>query len=337
MDVSGDKWTVKAVAVELELAERFTIARETWDSTRNVFVELTHDGTTGLGEASPAARWNETPDGVAETLNSVDLGRLAGPFDLEGVLELLPAGSARSALDMALHDLAAQRAGVTVAELLGLGGRPLPPTSVTLPIAGVDRMVARARHLADHPVLKMKVGFDGDVDAVAAVRDVYGGRLRIDANEGWSPEVAIDRLKAVAGHDIELCEQPIPAGQLDALAEVTDSSPIPVFADEDVATAADVGRLAGVVSGVNLKLRKTGGIREFLRATAVARALGLDVMIGCDLESGIGATAQASVAALCDFVDIDGPLLLRADPHPGVTYDRGSFFLPKGPGLGAQR
>jgi L-Ala-D/L-Glu epimerase len=336
MDVPGGKWSVKAVPVELELAERFTIARQTWSSTRNVFVELTYDGTTGLGESSPAGRWNETPDAVAETLNAVDVGRLAGPHDLEGVLDLLPAGSARCALDMALHDLSARRTGVTVAELLGLGGRSLPPTSVTLPIAGLDRMVGRARKLSDHPVLKMKVGFDGDVDAVAAVRDVYGGRIRIDANEGWSPREAIDRLGAIAPHDIELCEQPIPAGHLDALAEVTSLSPIAVFADEDVATAADVARLAGIVAGVNLKLRKTGGIREFLRATAVARAHGLDVMIGCDLESGIAATAQASVAALCDYVDIDGPLLLRDDPHPGVTYDRGSFFLPKGPGLGAQ-
>jgi L-alanine-DL-glutamate epimerase-like enolase superfamily enzyme len=337
MDVPEGKWSVKAVIVELELAERFTIARETWDSSRNVFVELSYDGTTGLGESSPAGRWNETPDAVAETLNSVDVGRLAGPFDLEGVLELLPAGSARCALDIALHDLAARLAGVTVAEFLGLGGRTLPPTSVTLPIAELDRVVDRARMLSDHPVLKMKVGFDGDVDAVAAVRGVYGGRIRIDANEGWSPREAIDRLVAIARHDIELCEQPIPAGHLDALVEVSSSSPIPVFADEDVATAADVARLAGVVSGVNLKLRKTGGIRAFLRASSVARAHGLDVMIGCDLESGIAATAQASVAALCDYVDIDGPLLLLDDPHPGVTFDRGSYLLPEGPGLGVRR
>ena len=257
MDVPPGKWTVKATPVELPLAERFTIARASWDSTHNVFTEVSWEGTTGLGESSPADRWNESPEAVAEALAAVDLDRLAGPFDLEGVLDLLPPGSARCALDIALHDLAAKLAGVSVAELLGVGGRPLPPTSVTVPIAEHDRMVARAERLADHPVIKMKVGFDGDVDAVAAVRAVYGNTIRIDANEGWSPDEAAARLEALAPFDIELCEQPIPAGDIDALAKVTEASAIPVFADEDVCTSEDVSHLAGAVDGVNLKLRKT--------------------------------------------------------------------------------
>jgi L-alanine-DL-glutamate epimerase-like enolase superfamily enzyme len=334
MDVPGGKWTVKAKALELGLAERFTIARESWESTRNVFVEVTWNGTSGLGESCPSGRWDETAESVVEMLNSVDVSELLGPFDLEGILDVLPPGSARCALDIALHDLAARLAGITVAELLGVAERPRPPTSVTVPIADLEQMVERARRFADHPVLKMKVGFDGDVGAVAAVRSAYRGRVRIDANEGWSADEAGERLDALATHDIELCEQPIPAGDVDALARVTKESPIPVFADEEVCTSADVARLVGAVDGVNLKLRKTGGIREFLRAAATARAHGLSVMIGCDLESGIAATAQASVAALADHADIDGPLLLRTDPYPGVTYERGVFTLPVGPGLG---
>jgi L-alanine-DL-glutamate epimerase-like enolase superfamily enzyme len=336
MDVGTGKWTVKATPVELPLAERFTIARGSWESTRNIFVEVSWEGTTGIGESSPADRWDESPEAVAEVLADVDLDRLAGPFDLEGVLDLLPAGSARCALDIALHDLAAKLAGVSVADLVGVGGRPLPPTSVTVPIAEPDRMVARARALADHPVIKMKVGFDGDVDAVAAVREIYGNTIRIDANEGWSPDEAAERLEALARFDIELCEQPIPAGDIDALTKVTEASPIPVFADEDVCTSQDVTRLAGAVDGVNLKLRKTGGIREFVRAVAAARSHDMRVMIGCDLESGIAATAQASVAAFTDHADIDGPLLLATDPHPGVAYERGTVTLPAGPGLGVE-
>jgi L-alanine-DL-glutamate epimerase-like enolase superfamily enzyme len=336
MDVPSGKWSVKATPVELPLAERFTIARQSWESTRNVFVEASWEGTTGLGESSPAGRWNESPEAVVEVLSSVDLDQLAGPFDLEGVLELLPAGSARCALDIALHDVAAKLVGVSVAELLGVGGRSLPPTSVTVPIAARPQMVERAARMADHPVIKMKVGFDGDVDAVAAVREVYGRTIRIDANEGWSPEDAVDRLQALSRFDIELCEQPIPAGDVDALSKVTESSPIPIFADEDVCTSADVAHLAGAVDGVNLKLRKTGGIREFVRAVATARSHSMRVMIGCDLESGIAATAQASVAAFTDDADIDGPLLLASDPHPGVVYDRGTVTLPAGPGLGVE-
>ncbi|MGH2827423.1 MAG: enolase C-terminal domain-like protein, partial [Actinomycetota bacterium] len=233
----------------------------------------------------------------------------------------------------ALHDLAGKLAGFSVAQLLGVSGRSLPSTSVTVPIADVDAMVARAQRFGDQPCLKTKVGFEDDVDAVAAIRSSYSGAIRIDANEGWSADEAVERLQALERFDIELCEQPIARGQFGELARVTGSTSIPVFADEDVCTAADVARLAGVVDGVNLKLRKTGGIREALRAISTARALEMKVMLGCDLTSGVSATAEASIAALVDYADIDGPLLLAEDPHPGVTYDKGAMTLPRGPGL----
>lgn len=329
-------WALDVEVVELELRERFTIARESWDVARNVFVRLSHGGACGLGEASPDEGSGETVAAVARDLAAVDLERLGGPFDLEGLGDLLPEGSARCALDIALHDLAARLAGISVGELLGVGGRPLPVTSVTVPIADVREMVARARSLANHPVIKMKVGFDGDVGAVRAVRDVYGGRIRVDANEGWKPSAAMSRLAQLEELGIELCEQPIPAGDRDALRRVTGSTSIPVLADEDVRTAADVASLAGCVDGVNLKLRKAGGIRETVRAIAVARSLGMTVMLGCDLESGVAATAQAHVAALVDHADVDGPLLLKRDPWPGVAYAQGVMTLPEGPGLGVR-
>jgi L-Ala-D/L-Glu epimerase len=323
--------------MQLRLKETFTIARETWDAADNVFVVLGFGDVTGAGEVSPDARWGESVASVRAALEAVDLDRLAGPFDLEGVTDLLPAGSARCALDIALHDVAAQIAGVSLAELAGVGGRPLPPTSVTLPIQSRDEMVARARALADHPVLKMKVGFDGDVEAVAAVRKVYAGALRVDANEGWNESDAMSRLPELETFDIELCEQPIPAGDPQALKRVAEATSIPIFADEDVATSEDVVALAGVVDGVNLKLRKAGGMRATIKAVATARACRLGVMLGCDLESGVAATAQASLSALVDFADLDGPLLLESDPFPGVGYERGVMSLPSGPGLGLQR
>jgi L-alanine-DL-glutamate epimerase-like enolase superfamily enzyme len=336
LPVADAKWDLSIKKRELPLAERFTISRESWDSSVNVFVALSYGGLTGVGEASPHDRWDESPESVIAQLEAVDLGSLAGPFDLEGVSELLPAGAARAALDIALHDLAARRAGIGLSDLLGLAGRSRPPTSVTVPISDPDRMLERARSLADHPALKLKVGFDGDVDVVRAIRSVYDGVIRIDANEGWDPADAIERLESLAPLGIELCEQPIPAGSHNDLARVTEMSPIPVVADEDACTAADVADLVGVVDGVNLKLRKTGGVREFIRAAAVARANGLKVMIGCDLESGVAITAGAHVAALVDWADLDGPLLLAQDPFPGVAYDRGAMTLPDGPGLGME-
>jgi L-alanine-DL-glutamate epimerase-like enolase superfamily enzyme len=341
MDVVADKWSreswgLDVTVLELPLKERFTIARESWDTARNVFVTLHFASVVGVGEGTPDARWGESIESVAEQLGSIDPRALGNPFHLEGILELLPPGTARCALDIALHDLAGKIAGLSVTKLLGVKDRPLPPTSVTVPIAEVDQMVQRAKTLRDHPVLKVKVGFDGEVDVISAIREVYGGRIRVDANEGWSVDDAVIRLKELEAFDIELCEQPIPAGRLDDLARVTQSTLIPVFADEDACTAEDVARLAGSVDGVNLKLRKAGGIRETVRAIAVARAHGLGVMLGCNLESGIAATAAAHVAPLVDHADIDGPLLLAEDPFPGVTYEAGTMTVPDLPGLGVK-
>ena len=333
--VSG--WELEVYERDLALTETFTIATVSWDVATNIFVRVRYGGEEGIGEVSPDQRAGDSPAATLEALSRIDPEGLGDPFDLEAILEQLPASPARCALDIALHDLAGQLAELSVAQLLGVAGRRIPPTSVTVPIAGVDAMVARAQRLGDHPYLKLKVGFDGNVDVVAAIRGRYSGRIRVDANEGWSADEAIERLRALERFDIELCEQPIPRGNFDDLTRVTEATSIPVFADEDVTTSEDVARLSGVVDGVNLKLRKTGGIREALRAIATARAVGLKLMLGCDLTSGVSATAEASVAALVDHVDIDGPLLLAEDPHPGVGYDRGVVSLPRGPGLGVRR
>jgi L-alanine-DL-glutamate epimerase-like enolase superfamily enzyme len=324
--------------MEIRLREPFSISSATWNIAESVFAIVRLKELTGVGEVCTDPRYAEdSAPHITASLEKVRLGDLASLFDLEGIDDLLPAGPARCALDIALHDLAAQTAGVSVAELLGLGGRALPATSVTIPISNVEHMQQRATEWIDHPIIKMKVGFDGDVDAVRAVREVFPGTIRIDANEGWDKHTAIEKLSELARFDIELCEQPVPAGHHEDLRDVTAASPIPIFADENVNTAADVLRLADVVDGVNLKLRKTGGIREVVRAVHVARTVGLKPMLGCDLESGVGATAQASVASLFDHIDVDGPMAMAEDPFPGVAYRSGHLILPPGPGLGLQR
>jgi L-alanine-DL-glutamate epimerase-like enolase superfamily enzyme len=335
--VSVDKWNVKTTVVDLPLKERFVIARESWDVARNVLVEVGYDSVSGVGACDPAERWGESVDSVVDAIDSVEFERLADPFDIETLAQLLPAGSARSAIDIALHDLAAQMAGVPLCKFLGLRSDRLPPTSVTVPISAADDMVARAEKLRDHPVLKLKVGFDGDVETVRSIRNVYEGALRIDANEGWSADEAIDRLGEMSAYKIEFCEQPVHSDDEDGLRRVAERSPIPVFADESACVSSDVARLAGGVSGVNLKLRKAGGIRELMKGIAVARAHGLSVMIGCDLETGIGCTAAAHMGSVVDHLDVDGPLILVRDPYPGVTYDRGRLGLPAAPGLGCRR
>jgi L-Ala-D/L-Glu epimerase / N-acetyl-D-glutamate racemase len=329
--------TLETRVVDIPLREPFSISSATWEVAQNVFVIVHRGELAGVGEVCTDPRYGDTAESIVDVLEGADLSSLCGTFDLEGVDELLPAGPARCALDIALHDLAAQTAGLSVAELIGLGGRKPPPTSVTIPISSIEHMQGRAREWSDHPIIKMKVGFDRDVEAVRAVREVFPGAIRVDANEGWDKDRSITRLNELADFDIELCEQPIPAGRHADLREVAAASPIPIFADEDVDTSDDVLALADVVDGVNLKLRKTGGIREALRAAHVARTVGLRLMLGCDLESGVGTTAQASIASLFDHVDVDGPMALAEDPYPGVAYEAGQLLLPGGPGLGLRR
>ncbi|MDQ4142280.1 MAG: dipeptide epimerase [Actinomycetota bacterium] len=329
-------WDVYVKAIDLPLAEKFVIARESWYAASNVFVAVAFGDEFGVGEVSPDAHWGETVQSVITQLENVDLKLMSSPFELEVLSYLLPAGSARSALDMAMHDLAAKMAGISVRQLVGLDDTP-KTTSVTIPITETSRMVQRAMLYSDHPTLKMKVGFEGDVEAVAAVRKVFKGEIRVDANEGWTTTEAVTKLRRLQTLNIELCEQPIPAGNHDDLRFVSACTSIPVFADEDVSTAQDVAKLVGVVDGVNLKLRKAGGIREIIRAATVARAHGMGLMIGCDLESGIATTAGAQIASLFDFVDMDGAMLLANDPYPGVRYRRGLLELPEGRGLGVKK
>jgi L-Ala-D/L-Glu epimerase len=319
--------------VELPLAERFTIATETWDSARSLFVTLRWGDTFGAGEVQPSGRWDESPESVESELQALDLARLNGPFDIEGVSDLLPPGAARCALDLAIHDLAARLAGVSVKEFVGLQGRPTAPTTVTIPIADKETMVRRTKGFAGYPKIKVKVGFDGDVEAVGALREVFEGDIRIDANEGWSEKEAIERLAQLEPLGIELCEQPIKRHNYEALKRVTDSTTIPIYADEDAGSAEEIAALRGVVDGVNLKLRKSGGLRETMRAAAVARANGMGLMLGCDLESGLSTSAQASIAPLMDHIDLDGPMFLAEDPLPGVRYDGAELILNDGPGL----
>lgn len=329
----ADKWSLQVGVVKLPLAERFTIARQTWDAAESVVVRLAYGDDHGVGEAQPADRWGEIVAGTVRDLRALDLVGQGPPEDL-GVLDgLLPAGAARSAVDIALHDLAAKRRGLTVRDLVGVSGPP-PPTSMTIGIADPDTTLERVARLRDTPVIKMKVGFEGDVELIKKIRGMFAGTIRIDANEAWEPDEAIEKLSAMESLEIELCEQPIPAGRREELARVTAGSPIPVFADEDALTSADVGDLLGKVDGVNLKLNKTGGIGEALRAAEMARGLGMRLMLGCNLESGIGLSAGAQIAAAFDHIDLDSLTFLERDPFPSVSYDRGHLVLPQGPGLG---
>ena len=327
---------VSARIATLELAETFVIARESSDEVDVVQVELTHSGVRGHGEAAPIERYGESP---ASALAYVEehAGLLGGdPFAIEEVMARLPPTefAARAALDAALHDLQGKLAGLPVWKLLGLR-REGPPTSWTIWLGDPDDMARRAEKVGDRFLrLKLKLGGgDGlDVERVRAVRSVTDLPLQCDVNEAWTLDEALDALPQI---DVQYCEQPLRAGDPGG-AELKRRSPVPIYVDEDCHTLADVAACAERAHGINVKLAKSGGIREAVRMVHAARALGLGCMLGCMVESGLGIAAGAHIASLFDHVDLDGNILIAHDPWPGVRFADGVQLPSDEPGLGVR-
>ena len=330
---------VEARIVRLQLAETFVIARDATDHADVLHVSLTHEGVTGVGEAAPIERYGESVESARVFVE--EHAALIGddPFALEDIGERLAAApheqAAKAAIDGALHDLQGKLLGVPVFRLLGLP-RSGPPTSWTVWLGDPDDMARRAeRAAATYRRLKLKLGGgDGlDVERVRAVRRATDLPLMVDVNEWWSLDEALESLPQLAELGVEYCEQPLRAGD-EGGRLLKERSPIPIYVDEDCHTLADLLACSEVAHGINIKLAKSGGIREGIRMAHAARALRMGVMVGCMLESGLGIAAGCCVAPLCDHVDLDGNLLLRSDPYPGVTLVDGVQVPALAPGLG---
>lgn len=328
MHLSWQPFTVR-------LTQPFRIAHGVSTTRDNVLVRI--DG--GRGEAACVSYHQETQDGIIEYLTRLDLSSVRDPEHLEDVIGALPPGgsaAARAAVDIALHDAWGQLHEQPLYRLLGLNPERIPVTSLTIPLASPEVMADRARE-AQSPVLKLKLGSDDDLARLTAIRQATGARLRADANGGWDLARARQMLPLLVDHGVELIEQPLPAGDIEGLRALSKLKARPaIFVDESIKTTSDIIGHSGIVEGVVIKLAKSGGIRGALQQLAVARALGLDVMLGCMIETSIAVTAAAHLAPLAQYVDLDGPLLIDNDPFEGVRYDHGRLLLPTGPGLGLE-
>jgi L-alanine-DL-glutamate epimerase-like enolase superfamily enzyme len=323
--------------VTLRLAETFVISRESSDEDDVVQVALTHDGVIGCGEGAPIERYDESGESALAYLEAAAPLLGDDPFALEEIEQRLPPAenAAKAALDGALHDLQGKLLGVPVRKLLGLP-RSGPPTSWTVWLGDPDDMARRAEKASSRFLrLKLKLGGgDGlDVERVHAVRSVTDRPLMVDVNEWWSLDEALDALPQLAELGVEYCEQPLRAGD-EGGRTLKERSPLPIYVDEDCHRLDDVSACAEIAHGINIKLAKSGGIREAIRMAHAARALGLGVMLGCMIESGLGIAAGCVVAPLCDHVDLDGNLLIADDPWPGVAFVDGVQVPSDRPGLG---
>jgi L-alanine-DL-glutamate epimerase-like enolase superfamily enzyme len=325
-------------AVTLPLAEAFTISRATSTDAAVVWVELRTNGVSGYGEAAPDDRYDETPESAAAFLDAAADVLGDDPFALEEIQARLAERPGELAANAALHDLCGKLTRLPAWRLLGLR-RAGPPTSWTVWLGDPDDMARRAEDVDPRfRRLKLKLGGrDGlDVERVRAVRSATTLPLMVDVNEYWALEEAIENVRALAELGVEYVEQPLPAGDPGG-ARLKREAALPIYVDEDCRTLADVATCAERAHGVNIKLAKAGGIREAVKMAASARCLGLGVMLGCMLESGLGIAAGAQVASLCDHVDLDGNLLLAEDPWTGVELVEGVQLPAAAPGLGVSR
>lgn len=348
--------------LDLRTAVPFGIARWTQSTFENYVVTLTSpDGVAGSGEAVPNRRYGEArAEGVAllERLAPV-MADLEGPAAVESFCDELafdaeaaalgggkapaafgagapPWPGLRAALSAAAWDLAGKQAGEPVWRMLGLE-RPSVVTSYTIAIGAPEEMLAQARAARAFGTLKVKLGFEGDLELAGVLaRELPDVTFRFDANEGWDRERAARAVETLAGLGAELVEQPLPAAAADDQLWLHERSPVPLLADEAVMTLADLETIGELYDGVVVKLAKAGGIAHAFSLTSACRGRGLRVLLGCMVESSLGIAAALQIAGLADHVDLDGALLLARDPYVGIDVDGDRLTASDRPGLGVR-
>jgi L-Ala-D/L-Glu epimerase len=325
--------------VSLTLAEEFAISRASRTTQDVVQLELEHEGIVGAGESAPVYYRGESAESAAAFLGE-EAPALAGddPFALEAIGQRVEdvegQAAGKAALDAALHDWIGKRLGLPVWRLLGLSPEA-PPTSYTIGIDTVEGTHRRARAARDFHALKIKVGGAEDLARVEAVRAESDVPLRVDANEGWTLESARELMPALVELGVELVEQPFPADDLDSFRGLRELElRPPLVVDEGCHDLADVAPAAEYAEGINVKLAKSGGLREAVRMIHAARALGLRVMLGCMIESQLGVAPAAAIASLVDWADLDGHLLLADQPYTGLELRDGRVLPGPATGLG---
>jgi L-alanine-DL-glutamate epimerase-like enolase superfamily enzyme len=305
----------------------FTISRGAKTEAVTVVAEVSYGGHRGRGECVPYPRYGETPEATLAALEAMREPLRRG-LDRHALQTAMPAGAARNALDCALMDLEAKSSGRRAWELLG---RPAPrpcTTAYTISLGSPEAMAAATTKAAHRPLLKIKLGGDGDGARIAAVRkSAPESELIVDANEAWTVHNLEQNLAECAEVGVTLVEQPLPAGQDEVLARIR--RPLWVCADESVHDGATLAGLRERYDAVNIKLDKTGGLTEALAMADAAQALGFEIMIGCMVATSLAMAPAMLLAPQARYVDLDGPLLLARDREDGLRYDESLVYPPE--------
>ncbi|PST85184.1 dipeptide epimerase [Pedobacter yulinensis] len=327
-------------AYQLELKHTFSIAKFSRNSTPVLLLRITYEGVDGYGEASMVPYMGESFETASQFLAKVDLQPFRAPFDFPAIIahldSIAPGQPAiKAAVDIALNDIQGKLLGKPCYEMYGADPARMPVTSYTL---GIDTPEVLKEKVADARacrVLKIKLGRDNDQELIRTIRSVSDLPLYVDANQGWADrKQAIDMIYWLHDQGVLLIEQPMDKQNLDGNAWLTERSPIPILADEAVQRLSDLEHLKGAYHGINVKLMKTGGMFEAHQMIIQAKSYGMKVLIGCMSETSCATLAAAALAPLCNWADLDGPLLTRNNPFQSPALVDGKWVLENSPGLG---
>lgn len=329
-------------AYPLQLQHTFTVSGCSRSQTPDVLITLRHGSFVGYGEASMPPYLGESIESVCRFLSRVDVSQFDDPLRTEEILSyfinLEPGNfAAKAALDIALHDLVGKILNQPLWRLWGLSPERCTFTTYTIGIDTPEIVCEKTREVEGRfGRLKVKVGVPGDRELIHAIRSVSSLPLTVDANQGWSdPHMALDQILWLKEQGVIMIEQPLPKTDLEGLRWLTERSPLPIILDESVQGPNDVLRLKGCCHGINIKLMKCGGLAPARTMIQIARLQGMQVMLGCMIETSCAVTAAAQLAPYADYLDLDGNLLINNDPfNGGMQVIDGLVSLSERPGLG---
>ncbi len=327
----------------LELKHTFTVAGFSRDTTPVVLTQLEYEGIVGYGEASMPPYLGESQKSVTTFLRKVDLSQFNDPFRIDEILDYVDSidegnRAAKACIDIALHDLIGKIVNKPLYKLWGLTPEDTPMTSFTIGIDTPEVVKIKTEEASRFKVLKVKLGGGNDKEMINTIRSVTDVPLYVDVNQGWKDKYkALDMINWLNENGIVFVEQPMPKTQIDDMAWLTENSPLPTIADEAFQRLSDVAKFKGIYSGINIKLMKSTGLREAHKMITVARALDMNVMIGCMTETSCAVSAAAQLSPLVDWADLDGNLLISNDIYEGMLVINGKVTLNNLPGIGIKK
>lgn len=328
---------------ELKLKDAFTLSYGSRTNTPVILLEIENNGIIGYGEASLPPYLLENQKSVIKFLSKIKLDSFSDVQELDSILDYIinfMTGNfaAKAALDIALHDLTCKTLNISLPEFLNIHSDKIVYTSFTIGISELDKIEQKIKSSSEFKILKVKLGTNNDREIINTIRSFTDKPLFIDVNQGWHDKYfAIEMINWLKEQNVILIEQPLPKERLDDAIWLNEKSPLPIIADEGVQISNDLQTIKDAYSGVNIKLMKTGGIREAYRMIKKAKKLNLKIMLGCMTETSCAITAASHLSPLADWVDLDGAALISNDIFSGMKIVSGTIRIPKEPGIGVRK